>query len=218
MFKTLAASVLSVSIALTGLTPAPARAEGSDVQKWVIGAGLLAITAAAIREHQRDQEKDRKRDRKKAGERREREREIAWQREQDKRQKWKREEEKRYESWKRAEDKRRQQATRRDNARKQPPAVIRPLPDRRSDASRNRNHAPERMIEQRRDLPGSCVKTYKTRQGKSTVLRGDCLRGKGVNTRALPDRCERRIDRPGEVNDRTAWSRACLRDFGYRIR
>jgi len=52
MFKFLTAPVLATSIALTGFSTTPVRADDSDVAKFIAGFAALAIIGAAINESQ----------------------------------------------------------------------------------------------------------------------------------------------------------------------
>jgi hypothetical protein len=66
MFKFLTAPVLAASIALTGFSTAPARANNDDVAGFVAGLAALAIIGIAINESQSNQkEKARKKSKKK---------------------------------------------------------------------------------------------------------------------------------------------------------
>ena len=70
MFKFLTAPVLAASIALTGFSTAPARANNDDVAGFVAGLAALAIIGIAINESQSNQkEKARKKSKKKKAER-----------------------------------------------------------------------------------------------------------------------------------------------------
>lgn len=89
-----------------------------------------------------------------------------------------------------------------------PPArVVRPVPPQRGNP-----------IEVSRILPRTCSREVRIASGSVSMLGESCLRNQGVNVAHLPDRCERLIDAPGTKNDRKAWKRDCLADFGYRIR
>ncbi len=51
MFKTLSATTLAAAVAIGTLSPNAAQAQASNLEKFLLGAGLLAAVAYAVKEH-----------------------------------------------------------------------------------------------------------------------------------------------------------------------
>jgi hypothetical protein len=67
-----------------------------------------------------------------------------------------------------------------------------------------------------RAIPGSCARTFDTRNGPRTFVGRACLKRDGIQTADLPARCQRELDLGGR--DVNAWNLNCLKDAGYRVR
>lgn len=193
MHKSLSAITLATSLTLGAMSPTTAHASDDDIARFVLGAGLLAVLAAAIDGHQDGRNSYdvhyNAAPRREAPVIVEQPREVH----------------------RHVTHKHVTKVIRKPTVIQTPKKVVR----------RTVVEPPKKTAKQTkvlRHLPAGCEKMVRTSSGRRGFVTRSCLTKSGIRTAPLPNQCERVLDLPGSKKDRRAWSSSCLQRSGYRIR
>lgn len=198
MFKTIAATALSAAIALAALAPTPAQAmDQRQLTRLLVGIGAAALIAKAVQEQNKRNDRN---DRKERDDRKDRDDRDDWNR--------------KYQAYRYNDV-----PVGRQGYYAPPPAYRPHTPYNRAIQQPYIKPVPKAQREKnQRTVPEACQRMF--REGKETrgFLTGNCLERSGIRTAALPGKCERILDMPGNREDRRVWSSNCLKKQGYKVR
>ncbi|XDA98559.1 hypothetical protein AB1M95_01260 [Sulfitobacter sp. LCG007] len=211
----------AAAIAITSFAARPAMADGDDLAKALVAALGIAAIGTVIKKHN-----DRKDEKERAARKRSEEQARRARLDQDRlwaerQAKLRRDKERadrqaqaeRERQWREAEDRRRAEARSRDSGNGD--HVGRGSNDPLYGGNSHISPRPVPRDVARKLLPGQCLQSGDTSEGRQQVFAFDCLSRNFPFTGDLPAQCRTTVD--GQGRGTLAYEATCLRDRGYQL-